>query len=230
MFPYVREHVQRYLADHWGEPDLQESLAALRDEYCEYQGSENWLAEFDDAETPEDLQAGHVKNINRLMDSDVKAPGLKRLQGMIWESGFKNGEMVAHLYDDVEPAFKRWAAAGIDLRIYSSGSIQAQKLFFEHTIKGDLRSYLSRHYDRSYGPKHDRTSYHMIASDYGVPANRLLFVSDVVSELDAANEARMQVALSVRPGNKPVENPNNYPVVESFEQLDAIFSIGETVA
>ena len=63
----------------------------------------------------------------------------------------------------------------------------------------------------------------MIASDYGVPANRVLFVSDVVAELDAANEARMQVALSVRPGNKPVENPNGYPVIESFDQLDDLF-------
>jgi enolase-phosphatase E1 len=230
MFPYVREHLDSYLSEHWGEPDLQESLATLLAEYGEHQGSENWLAEFDDTVTPADLQAAHVKNVNRLMDSDVKAPGLKKLQGMIWEKGFKSGEMVAHLFDDVEPALKRWTEAGIDLRIYSSGSIQAQKLFFGHTVKGDLLPCLTRHYDRSYGPKHDRTSYHMIASDYGVPANRVLFVSDVVAELDAANEARMQVALSVRPGNKPVENPNGYPVIESFDQLDEIFSIGEPVA
>ncbi len=226
MFPYVRQHLDTFLAEHWGEPDLQEALAVLLSEYGEYQGAEAWLSEFDNTVTPQDLQAAHSKNVNRLMDSDVKAPGLKKLQGMIWESGFKSGAMVAHLYDDVEPAIKRWHKAGIDLRIYSSGSIQAQKLFFGHTVKGALLPYLNRHYDRSYGPKHDRTSYHMIASDYGVPANRVLFVSDVVAELDAANEARMQVALSVRPGNKPFENPGGYPIVESFDQLDELFDIG----
>lgn len=227
MFPYVREHLDTFLAEHWGEPDLQECLAVLLSEYGEHQGDGNWLGEFDSTVTPQDLQAAHSKNVNRLMDSDIKAPGLKKLQGMIWESGFNSGAMVAHLYDDVEPAIKRWHDAGLDLRIYSSGSIQAQKLFFGHTVKGDLLPYLNRHYDRSYGPKHDRTSYQMIASDYGLPANRVLFVSDVVAELDAANEARMQVALSVRPGNKPFENPFGYPVIESFDQLDDMFEIGK---
>ena len=225
MFPYVREHLDTFLKEHWGESDLQESLSALLGEYGEHQGDKNWLDEFKNTVTPQDLQAAHSKNINRLMDTDVKAPGLKKLQGMIWESGFKSGEMVAHLYDDVEPAIKRWHQEGIDLRIYSSGSIQAQKLFFGHTVKGDLLPYLTRHYDRSYGPKSDQMSYQMIVSDYGLPANRVLFVSDVIAELDAANKARMQVALSVRPGNKPTENPNGYPVIESFEQLDELFEI-----
>ena len=222
MFPYVREHLDRFLRDHWGEPELQEALAVLLSEYGEHQGDGNWLAEFDSTVSPEDLQAAHAKNVNRLMDADIKVPGLKKLQGMIWESGFTSGEMVAHLYDDVEPAIKRWKATGLDLRIYSSGSIQAQKLFFGHTIKGDLLPCLTRHYDRSYGPKCDPTSYQMIVSDYGMPANRILFVSDIVAELDAANEARMQIALSVRPGNKPFENPKGYPEISSFDQLDKL--------
>ena len=225
MFPYVREHLDRFLSDHWGEPELQEALAVLLSEYSTHQGDSNWLAEFDNTVTPEDLQVAHAKNINRLMDADIKAPGLKKLQGMIWESGFNSGEMVAHLYDDVEPAIKRWKEAGLDLRIYSSGSIQAQKLFFGHTIKGDLLPCLTRHYDRSYGPKCEPTSYQMIVSDYGMPANRILFVSDIVEELDAANEARMQIALSVRPGNKPFDNPKGYPEIESFDQLDKLFEI-----
>jgi enolase-phosphatase E1 len=133
--------------------------------------------------------------------------------------------MVAHLYDDVAPALKRWKEAGIDLRIYSSGSVQAQKLFFGHTVAGDLLPLLTRHYDRSVGAKDERISYSTIASDYGVPGNRILFVSDVVPELDAANEARMQVALSIRPGNQPVDDNTSYPGIESFDELDKLFRL-----
>jgi hypothetical protein len=86
--------------------------------------------------------AGNVPNlcgdVLKMMDDDVKATGLKQLQGLVWEAGYKSGELVSHVYDDLPPALKRWNAAGRDVRIYSSGSVQAQKLFFGHTAQGDL--------------------------------------------------------------------------------------------
>ena len=42
------------------------------------------------------------------------------------------------VYADVKPAFERWTKAGAQLCIYSSGSVQAQKLLFGHSVEGDL--------------------------------------------------------------------------------------------
>ena len=61
----------------------------------------------------------------KLMDGDVKATGLKTLQGLIWESGFRSGELQSHVYEDVLPAIEAWRARGLDVRIYSSGSVAA---------------------------------------------------------------------------------------------------------
>ena len=110
--------------------------------------------------------------------------------------------MVAHLYDEVAGCISAWDQAGIDVRIYSSGSIQAQKLFFGHTLAGDLLDKLNGHYDTTTGPKQELTSYQKIAADFNCLPSAILFVSDVVAELDAAKAAGLQTLLSFRPGNK----------------------------
>lgn len=56
------------------------------------------------------------------MAADRKGTALKALQGHIWHGGFQGGELVARLYSDVAPALEGWAAAGIKVYIYSSGS------------------------------------------------------------------------------------------------------------
>ena len=93
-----------------------------------------------------------------------------------------------------------WNAAGKDVRIYSSGSVQAQKLFFGHTIDGDLLPHFRGHYDTTTGPKKEADSYRNIAAEFGLPPSEILFLSDVVTELDAARSAGMQTGLVIRPG------------------------------
>src|SRR5262249_37415562 len=159
-----------------------------------------------------------------LMDSDAKATGLKALQGLIWQSGFESGEMKAHVYEDVPLALAAWNAAGKDVRIYSSGGVQAQKLFFGYTIAGDLLLQFRGHYDTTTGPKKEAESYRMIAADFGLPPDEILFLSDIVAELDAARAAGMQTGLVVRPS--AVANSSTagqassatHPVIENFAQ------------
>jgi enolase-phosphatase E1 len=203
MFPFVRRELERYVAAHWGEPALMSAV--------EQMARDANLPNFED-------QASVAKHVLWLMDSDVKATGLKQLQGLIWEDGFNSGELKAHLYDDVAPAIAAWNAAGIDVRIYSSGSVQAQQLFFGHTIHGNLLSQLRGHYDTTTGGKKEPTSYVKIAVDFGLPPGEILFLSDVPAELDAARSAGMRTALVVRPGNAEVKEPG-HEVVRSFAEV-----------
>ena len=141
------------------------------------------------------------------------------MQGLVWQEGFTSGEMVAHVYDDVRPSIEAWKAAGKDVRIYSSGSVHAQKLFFEHSVAGDMLPLFNGHYDTITGPKKEAHSYRQIAKAFDLPASEILFVSDITDELDAAIEAGMQTVLSIRPGNKPVENAESYTAVNSFAEI-----------
>ena len=154
-----------------------------------------------------------------LMNRDVKETALKALQGMIWRQGFESGEIVAHVFDDVPPALARWADSGLDVRIYSSGSIEAQQLFFGHTAAGDLTPLLRGHYDTTTGPKRDAASYERIAADMGLAPRQVLFVSDVGAELDAARTAGMATALAIRPGNRDAGGLFEHEPVASFEEI-----------
>jgi len=154
-----------------------------------------------------------------LMDRDVKDTALKELQGMIWRNGFESGGLVAHVFDDVPPALAAWADSGIDVRIYSSGSIEAQRLFFAHTAAGDLTPHLRGHYDTTTGPKREAESYRRIAADMGLEPRQILFVSDVGAELDAARAAGLATALAVRPGNRDVGGLLEHEPVHSFTEI-----------
>jgi len=154
-----------------------------------------------------------------LMDGDSKSTGLKSLQGMIWKSGFESGEMKSHLYDDVYPALLRWSRREIDIRIYSSGSVVAQKLFFGHTPLGDLCHFFKGFYDTSIGDKREFVSYQKIAQEFGIDAGSIVFFSDNVAEVDAASIAGMKAVAVVRPGNSPLPSDFTGPCVESFSSL-----------
>ena len=214
MFPYVREHLDAFLAAQWNEEAVQNCLPLLAQDIGEDPNS--WLQGMSITQQ----QAKVAAAVTGMMDGDVKATRLKQLQGLIWKDGFHQGQMVAHLFEDVPASIDRWCEAGLDVRIYSSGSIGAQKLFFGHTVAGDLLDRFGGHYDTTTGPKREAESYQAIARDMGVPANEILFVSDVPEELDAAKQAGMQVALSVRPENHPVPDNHGYPSVTSFAQLE----------
>jgi len=144
--------------------------------------------------------------------------GLKQLQGMIWEEGFRHGEMRSTLFDDVQQALAEWRRMGREIRIYSSGSIHAQKLFFAHTESGDLTPHFSGYYDTTTGSKRETASYAAIAADCSLMAEEILFISDLVEELNAARSAGMMTALAVRPGNKAVPQ-HDLPVITSFSEI-----------
>ncbi|MFN9368264.1 MAG: acireductone synthase [Planctomycetia bacterium] len=209
LFAHARERVGEFLAARKNDPAVRAAAAGIAA-----------TSGLDPAnlETPEGL--GHVALAAiDLMNRDVKDTSLKALQGMIWRSGFESGAIVAHVFDDVPPALAAWADSGLDVRIYSSGSNEAQRLFFSHTRAGDLTPHLRGHYDTTTGPKREPASYAAIAADMGLEPRQILFVSDVGAELDAARRAGMATALAIRPGNRDPAGVFDHDPLRSFAEI-----------
>lgn len=141
-----------------------------------------------------------VATLIQWIDEDRKATPLKTLQGLIWAQGYADGELKGHVYPDTPEALRRWTEAGLQVNIYSSGSIAAQKLIFGHSIAGDLTPLLSNYFDTTTGPKREADSYTRIADALGLAPSGLLFVSDMPAEVDAAREAGLQALLIDRAG------------------------------
>lgn len=215
MFPFVRRELKSYLASNWGEPSLHAACDLIARD-TGYESFADWSAT---AHTDKQQRRLVADEIVRLMDGDIKATGLKQLQGLIWRAGFESGELQAHVYEDVRAALTAWNEAGVDIRIYSSGSVAAQKLFFGHTISGDLLHYFRGHYDTTTGQKKEEASYEQIASAFGLPASEILFISDVVAELDAARAAGLQTVLSLRPGNADIDPLHRHSEIASFSEV-----------
>lgn len=155
--------------------------------------------------------------------TDQKITPLKTLQGLIWEAGYRRGAFRAHLYPDAFEALKKWHQSGIPLFVYSSGSIKAQRLFFEHSVFGDLRYLFTDYFDTTIGPKREADSYRNIASAIGFSPSEVLFLSDVSEELSAALTAGFQTRWVVRDaGRAESETDFKKPwarVVRSFEEI-----------
>lgn len=209
LFPYARARLSAYLKAHVAEDELRDVLATLRVEWQEDARVGNDPPPWALADVP-----AAARYLDWLMEQDRKSPSLKRIQGYIWQSGFASGELKADLFSDVAPALARWKAAGLEIGIYSSGSVLAQKLIFSAHL-----SSISAFFDTSVGPKRAVESYRRVAGEFQLPPEQMLFVSDVPEELNAALDAGMQVVLAVRPGNKPVDGPDSIEEIASFAEL-----------
>ena len=123
------------------------------------------------------------------------------------------------VFKDVRPAFERWASDGLKIAIFSSGSVLAQQLLFRYTDRGDLTTFISNYFDTNVGPKREAKSYEAIADELSTQTSEVLFLSDIVEELDAARTTGMITALTVREGNAPVSQLHDHKVISSFDEL-----------
>lgn len=211
LFSYARTHVKAYLANHAG--DVRKDIDLLREEHAEDVRNRKQPPPL--TNEPESI----ASYVNWLIDLDRKSTGLKSLQGKIWHEGYASGTLRSQVFPDVAPTLARWWAAGLTISIFSSGSALAQQLLFAHTEAGDLTSFISNYFDTSIGKKAEAESYRRIATAIGLPPGELLFISDVVSELSAARKAGMKTLLSIRPGNQPQPDADQYQTIESFDEL-----------
>ncbi len=206
LFTYAREHARDYLVQHPNESDI----ARLREEHTR---------EGEDAPPLTNDLDSIVSYVNWLIDRDRKSTGLKSLQGKIWREGYTQGTLKAQVFADVRPAFERWHKATLKISIFSSGSVLAQQLLFAHTEAGDLTTFINDYFDTTVGAKGDAESYRRIANNLNLPAEEILFVSDVVAELEAARDAGMQTRLSIRPGNQPQDAPDRFQIIHTLDEI-----------
>ncbi len=186
LYPYARQRIPDYVGRHRDDPEV----AAILEETRRLGG----------VTTEEEV----LKQLGDWMDEDRKVAPLKELQGLIWEEGYRGGELVSHLYPDVAPALAAWHGRGLGLYIYSSGSAHAQRLIYGHTVAGDLLPLFSGFFDTRVGHKRETASYRRIAGDIGLPPGGLVFLSDVREELDAARRAGWQTVWLTRDGPPPL--------------------------
>lgn len=207
QFPYALEALPDTLKSKWDSLDFEPYKDAFPEEH---------------RASPAALQ-GHVAD---LMSRDVKISYLKSLQGYLWEKGYASGELKAPLFPDVPPKFLEWKAKGLEIIIYSSGSVPAQKLLFRHTnaeMQADLTSLITDYFDTvNAGLKQEVGSYQKIAAAYNrFPVEKWLFLSDNVREVDAAKAAGMRSYVVQRPGNAdlPEGTEERHRVIRTFDEL-----------
>ena len=186
LFPYARRALPDFVARRGDEPEVRRWLdeAALDiggvvSDDCIVELLQGWI------------------------DEDRKHTALKALQGMIWRDGYERGDYRAHFYADAAESLRHWHADGHPLYVYSSGSVPAQKLFFGYSECGDLTPLVSGWFDTEVGHKRDADAYRRITDAIGRAPGDILFLSDVVEELDAAREAGLRTALLDRRGDYP---------------------------
>lgn len=214
MFPYVRQHLSDFLRHRWHSSEMDK----VREQMAKDDGQPGWDEWLESRRVePESALEACQQRLIQWMDADAKVTGLKTLQGLIWESGFHSGQLRSHVYPDVLPAIKQWRSQGLDVRIYSSGSIAAQKLFFGHVAEqGNVLDLFSGHYDTTIGGKREAASYEKVAADWGLAPAEILFVSDLEPELAAAHAAGLHVVASVRPGNAALTAEAEWVRVSGF--------------
>lgn len=206
LFPYAHRALPEFVREHGNEPEVRRWLD---------------MAAIDAGNVCQDSTL--VEVLQGWIEEDRKHPALKALQGMIWADGYAGSAFAAHVYRDAVTALRHWREQSHPIYVYSSGSVAAQKLLFGHSAAGDLLDIFSGFFDTSVGGKREPQSYRNIIAELGCKPAEVLFLSDVVEELDAAREAGMATVLVDRrddyPSPRHGEACHGHRRVESFADI-----------
>lgn len=208
LFPYAAEHLESFIKTHQDDAAVRAELDAVAEEAR--------LA-------PDDVDA-IIGELQLWIQQDRKATPLKSLQGMIWQHGYERGDFKSHVYSDAADYLRRWHDRGLRLYVYSSGSVQAQKLIFGYSVEGDLTPFFSDYFDTRVGGKREACSYGNILDSLGVAADTVLFLSDVEEELVAAEAVGMHTCLLVRDegAGSQTQPAAHRPVASDFAEVDRL--------
>ncbi|CAL1536944.1 unnamed protein product [Lymnaea stagnalis] len=223
LYPYVRNNIEDYLNKNFENADLQKAIAALRDQAAkEKEEKVEGVVEIPSGDaSKEDVVKAVCDNVRWQMDGDRKTTELKALQGMIWNDAYESTEIKGELFEDVGPMLKMLAEEGFQLYVYSSGSIESQKLLFTYSSQGDLSDVFAGYFDTTTGSKNESASYKKIATEIGNEPKDILFLTDIPQEAEAAVSAGLRSALVIRPGNAELtdEHLQNFACIERFDEL-----------
>ena len=143
---------------------------------------------------------------------------LKSLQGKIWKAGFEAGELKGILFADVPAALARWTAE-CAVAIYSSGSVEAQRLLFGYSNYGDLTPLISGYFDTRTGAK---TVSRELCGDCRRDECRSCRDHVLVRRCPRTRcgaRCRVPDASRRRDGNAPVDDARGHTAINSFDGL-----------
>jgi len=206
LFPYSKSRIETFVKDNLKNTLVTKCIDEVK---ATVLTEENILLDLN----------GVTSKLIEWIENDRKHPALKQLQGMIWKFGYESGEIKGHVYQDVEEVLACWKKAGLSLGVYSSGSVEAQKDLFTHSIAGNLSSFFSHHFDTDIGHKREISSYQKIAKNLAIDPAEILFLSDIKEELDAAKSAGYSTIQLVR--TPPLEF-QGHPQAHSFKDIRSI--------
>jgi len=223
LFPYAKQKLSSYIRQHGADSTQIQTIQEAKREWDEDQSTASIQLK-----TQVDLQQisevdGLIQYLKHLISIDRKSTALKDLQGQIWKDGYNQGELKAELFSEAAECLQKWHKQGIRLSVYSSGSIQAQKLLYRHTEKGNLEPLFSHWFDTRTGPKKAAESYITIARELNSTPKTIWFVSDNADECDAAQAAGMYTLFSLRDGN-PDRDPREHRVIQSLREVGAFLA------
>jgi enolase-phosphatase E1 len=217
LFPYADRKLESFLREHAQDPEIQALIGDLRAQHKADERNDleppGWLDQSEEARLRSSVAYGQW-----LIARDSKCTPLKSLEGKIWQQGFASGELHGQVFPDVPAAFERWRKQKRTICIYSSGSVLAQQLLFRTTTFGDLTSFISGFFDTRVGAKTEMESYKKIAVSLSYAPHQLLFISDAVKEIEAAQSAGMQAVLCDRDG-RASSSPFAGGVIRSFDSI-----------
>ena len=213
LFPFAKAKIGEFVETHFAA--LKPEIAQLKAEHQKDLAEQNY-----DRDIREDAPRSVADYLKFLIDVDRKSTPLKSIQGKIWQAGYESGALQSEMFADVPRAFERWTEAGKTIAVFSSGSVLAQKLIFKYSNAGDLSGLIADYFDTTTGAKREAESYRRIAEKLGFETGEILFVSDILAELDAARDAGLQTALSIREGNGQITEDFTHRSVNSFDEIE----------
>ena len=220
LFPYAKEHIKDYILDNYEhEPKLFPIIDIVLEEVKN--GNAQGIS-YDPTQVDIIIEAQLYTAIQALlqwMSEDKKITPLKELQGLIWEEGYQKSAFKGFIYEDAYNWLKKEKESGSAIYVYSSGSVKAQKLLFEHSAYGDIRELFTGFFDTKIGSKKAAESYKNIALEIAIPPREITFYSDIEDELKAASEAGLEVVQVRRKEDYEDSVESEYKLIDSFTGL-----------
>ena len=202
LFPYAAKQLPEFVRTNQHQPLVAEQVTAVKE-----------LIEQPNA----DINAV-ISTLLEWIAADKKITPLKQLQGLIWQTGYENGDFTGHLYPDAYLFLQNQHQTGLQLYVYSSGSVKAQQLIFQYSDFGDIRPLFTDYFDTKVGAKQESNAYNNIIEKLPFAANEVLFLSDVVAELDAAKSAGLKTLHVIRDGQA---SSTDHDYISDFNQFTA---------
>ena len=219
LFPYAQSALKDFLERHKDDASISRLINNAEDEWMQDQDEESTTLRQQSEKMQQPKYLRVESYLQLLIALDKKSTTLKDIQGKVWKEGYTTGKITSHLFEDAYKSLKKWQKQGFILGIYSSGSVEAQRLLYKYTSRGDIENLFSHWFDTHIGNKKEQISYTTIASAMACKPQNILFISDNSDECDAAKRASLRTLYSLRKGN-PQQDAKNHPIISNLGDVD----------